>query len=93
MAAFPQPQLLVHPASEREKFEADEQRQLDTYGWVDRSTGVARIPIVRAMQLMVERGLPEVGAGQTRLQLMQSRLQTNLPPNETITSPTPEGTP
>lgn len=92
-AAFPQPQLLVHPGREREKLQSAERAQLDTYGWVDRSAGIARIPIARAMQLIVERGLPEVGAGQTRLQLMQSRPQTDLQPNEPITSPTPETTP
>jgi hypothetical protein len=93
VAAFPQPQLLVHPDSEREKFQAAERTQLDTYGWVDRSAGVARIPIARAMQLIVERGLPEVGAGQTRLQLRQSRPQTDVQPNEPIILPAPEATP
>ena len=92
-AAFPQPQLLVHPGREREKFQTAERAQLDTYGWIDRSAGIARIPIARAMQLIVERGLTEVGVGQTRLQLMQSRPQTDLQPNEPITSPTPEATP
>jgi hypothetical protein len=91
--AFPQPQLLVHPGRELEKLQGAERAQLDTYGWSDRSRGIARIPIARAMQLIVERGLPEVGAGQTRLQLMQSRPQTDLPPNEPITSPTPEARP
>lgn len=91
--AFPHPQLLVHPGRDREKLQDAERAQLDTYGWVDRSAGVARIPIARAMRLIVERGLPEVGAGQTRLQLMQSRPQTDAPLNEAITSPTPEATP
>lgn len=27
-------------------------RQLDSYGWIDRNQGIARIPIERAMQLM-----------------------------------------
>ena len=91
--AFPQPRLLVYPGSEREKFQKSEQKQLDTYGWIDRPAGVARIPSARAMQLLVERGLPEVGAGQTRLQLMQARPQTDVQPNEPITSPAPEATP
>ena len=37
---------------------AREDAVLTTYGWVDRNTGVARIPIERAMDLLVERGLP-----------------------------------
>ena len=35
-------------------FESEEQ-QLQSYGWIDKSTGVVRIPIDRAMQLMVEK--------------------------------------
>ncbi len=93
VAAFPQPRLLIRPGSERKDLEKTQRTQLDTYGWVDRQAGVARIPIARAMQLLVERGLPEVGAGQSRLQLMQSRPQTDVQPNEPVSSPGPEVTP
>lgn len=93
VAAFPQPRLLVHPGSEREKSQSAAQTQLNTYGWVDRAAGIAHIPIGRAMQLIAERGLPVVGAGQTRLQLMQSRPQTDVPPNDPATSQSPEATP
>lgn len=31
---------------------------LDTYGWVDREAGIAHIPIERAIELVLERGLP-----------------------------------
>jgi hypothetical protein len=31
---------------------------LEGYGWVDRSAGTVRLPIERAMQLLLERGLP-----------------------------------
>jgi hypothetical protein len=31
--------------------------QLETYGWVDKEGGVVRIPIERAMDLVLERGL------------------------------------
>jgi hypothetical protein len=30
---------------------------LNGYGWIDRDKGIARIPIDRAMELMLERGL------------------------------------
>jgi hypothetical protein len=36
-----------------------ESQMLDSYGWVDRAAGVARIPIERAMQVIAEKGLPE----------------------------------
>jgi hypothetical protein len=35
-----------------------EHQALTTYGWVDRRAGVVRIPVDRAMDLLVERGLP-----------------------------------
>lgn len=45
----------------REELEAVREAELDvltTYGWVDRDEGVVRIPIDRAMELLVERGVP-----------------------------------
>ena len=36
---------------------AHEQTELTTYGWVDQKSGVVHIPIDRAMDLLVERGL------------------------------------
>jgi len=39
--------------------------QLNSYGWVNQQAGVAHIPIERAMELIVERGLPVRPAGTT----------------------------
>jgi hypothetical protein len=33
-------------------------RQVASYGWVDKASGVARIPIERAKELVIEQGLP-----------------------------------
>jgi len=38
--------------------------QLNSYGWIDKQAGVAHIPIDRAMDLIVERGLPVRSAGE-----------------------------
>jgi hypothetical protein len=93
-AEFPRPRLQVHPAADLKQSRAAEETKLHSYGWIDRSAGVAHIPIERGMQLTLERGLPEVGGGQTRLQLMQARPETNPRPNEPVTSsPAPEATP
>lgn len=35
--------------------------QLESYGWVDQEAGVAHIPILRAMGLVAEQGLPVAG--------------------------------
>ncbi len=37
---------------------ATEDAALTTYGWVDRQNGVVHIPIDRAMDLLLQRGLP-----------------------------------
>ena len=54
----PEPRLEANPLEPRLRMRAREDAVLTTYGWVDRDTGVARIPIGRAMELLVERGLP-----------------------------------
>lgn len=81
MADFPAPRLEVRPGTSLTEFRAAEDVDLTSYGWIDRDNGIVRIPIARAMQLLVERGLPDVGAGQTPLSLMQTR------PNESATPP------
>jgi hypothetical protein len=53
-----EPRLEPNPLAPRLAVRAREQAQLTSYGWVDRSAGVARIPIDRAMELLAERGLP-----------------------------------
>jgi hypothetical protein len=73
--AFPEPRLEVQPSGQLEKLRADEEQQLNSYGWIDRNAGIARIPIDRAIQLILARGLPDVGGQQTPLQLMQARPQ------------------
>ena len=78
---FPQPRLLVKPGASLAELRAAEESDLNSYGWVDRKTGIARVPIDQAMQLLLERGLPDVGAGQTPLGLMQAR------PAETASPP------
>lgn len=52
------PRLEPDPLAPRLAARAREDAVLESYGWVDPSAGVARIPIDRAMELLVERGLP-----------------------------------
>jgi hypothetical protein len=61
---FPKPVLEY---SERTQFieEVDKQdKTLASYDWVDQNNGVARIPIERAMDLLLQRGLPVLPEGQ-----------------------------
>jgi len=55
---FPQPRLERNERQEINDFRLKEEQTLNSYGWVDQKTGVARIPIERAMQLIAQRGLP-----------------------------------
>jgi hypothetical protein len=78
---FPQPRLEVKPGAGLAELRAAEDADLNSYGWINRNTGTVRIPIDRAMQLLLARGLPDVGAGKTPLSLMQAR------PAETASPP------
>lgn len=71
--SFPDPRLQTDPALDLAKMRAHDDRELNTYGWIDRKSGIARIPIERAMQIIAERGLPDVGGNQTPLRMMQGR--------------------
>lgn len=93
MSKFPQPRLEVHPVADLAESQKLSERELHSYGWVDRKGGVVHIPIARAMQLLLDRGLPELGSGQTRLQLMQARPTTDVQPANPVGSPAPEEAP
>ncbi|HEY4843693.1 MAG TPA: hypothetical protein VIH78_17110 [Terriglobales bacterium] len=54
------PMLEVIEGVELRKDLIEQEEQLNSYGWVDQKAGVAHIPIERAMELIVQRGLPTV---------------------------------
>jgi hypothetical protein len=54
----PEPHLLVRPGNDLKAMRADEDLILNSYDWVDKEKGVARIPIDRAMEIIAQRGLP-----------------------------------
>lgn len=60
----PQPRLQAHPLRDMQELRAAEREVLGSYGWVDRSAGVVRLPIERALELTAERGLPSKPAAQ-----------------------------
>lgn len=53
----PLPRLQVHPVRHWKDFQTAERERLDSYGWMDRSTGAVHVPIDRAMELIAERGV------------------------------------
>ena len=50
----PAPRIQVNPDRDIEELRASERAQLESYGWVDRTAGIAHIPIERAMSLVAE---------------------------------------
>ncbi len=54
----PAPRLQPNPRIDLRALRAEEEKQLHSYGWVDREHGVVRIPIERAMEILAQRGLP-----------------------------------
>ena len=79
------PHLQLQPEVDLKRFRASEEEELNSYGWVNRTAGVVRIPIAQAMDLLLQRGLPtrtqtnESGLGPSNYQLQQQRTQSPQP--------------
>ncbi len=55
----PAPRLQAEPLREFADYRTATETQLHTYGWSDEALGRAHIPIARAMDLVLEKGLPD----------------------------------
>lgn len=55
----PAPVLQANPAVDMQKFREREERKASSYGWVDQKSGIAQVPVQRAMEIVAERGLPQ----------------------------------
>ena len=84
----PQPRLQVHPGRDLQQVRALEDAHLNRYAWIDRSRGIAQVPIERAMVLWRQAdfaastnassattNLP--ASGETELQMRQQKAQEN----------------
>ncbi len=77
--AAPFPRLQVSPPMDLQSFRAAEDTELNTYGWINRTSGVVRLPVERAMDLLLKQGFParssagENKAGPSPYQLIQQR--------------------
>lgn len=54
----PRAALQADPAGDMAKYAKEEEAAVSSYAWVDRSSGVAQIPVERALEIVAERGLP-----------------------------------
>ena len=57
----PSPNLLTDEPTNLKHFRDAEKSALETYGWVDKNAGTVRLPIAKAKELLLERGLPTRG--------------------------------
>lgn len=58
MKVFPSPKLVANEPKVLSEYQADETKAVDSYGWVDQSKGVVRIPVDQALEIVARRGLP-----------------------------------
>lgn len=60
----PEPRIEGNPNVDGDRIVREAVEQLEGYGWVDQRRGTAHIPIERAMELLVEKGIDPFAEGQ-----------------------------
>ena len=58
----PEPRLQSFPRQDLRQMREAENAVLTGYGWVDRAGGIARIPVDRAVAILLDKGLPPIVA-------------------------------
>ena len=79
-SAFPNPKLEEDERGQLNEIRMNEEKTLYSYGWIDEKAGTVHIPIERAMDLLVQRGLPvrsQGAAGEDAVAKTESSKQTN----------------
>jgi len=69
----PPPNLLTNEPLNLKNFREHEADVLETYGWQDKNAGVVRLPIDRAKELLLERGLPFAGETPAKAEPVKSQ--------------------
>lgn len=54
----PTPALQTQPFRDIYVLRGEEATKLQSYGWIDKDGGIARVPIDRAMEMVLQRGFP-----------------------------------
>ncbi|HEY9510824.1 MAG TPA: hypothetical protein VIV82_13265 [Verrucomicrobiae bacterium] len=82
------PRLQVSPPAELKEFREHENAALNSYGWINQTAGVARIPITRAMDLILQNGLPTrantnaSATGESSYELQRRRVENSTPESQ-----------
>jgi hypothetical protein len=66
----PAPNLQNQPFKDIYMLRQGEAQKLRSYGWVDKEGGITRLPIDRAMELMLEKGFPARAEGGNALNVV-----------------------
>ena len=53
----PAPRLQIHAVANWKAYRGAELERLETYGWMDRTSGAVHVPVDRAMELVLQRGV------------------------------------
>lgn len=64
----PEPRLQVAAPQDLKQYKAGQNEVLNNYGWADQKNGIVRIPIDKAMDILLQRGLPVRGAASPKQQ-------------------------
>jgi hypothetical protein len=74
----PAPRLQVDEAGDLRQLREKEDVILNQYGWIGTNSNIVRIPITRAMELLVQHGLTTTGleTGKTRLDMRLEKAAT-----------------
>jgi len=52
------PQLQVNPREDLKRYRAEQEHALESYSWENKEDGTVRVPIERAMEMLLKQGLP-----------------------------------
>ncbi len=58
----PAPRLQISAPLDLKRYRDGQDQILNSYGWVDSQSGVVRIPVDRAMEILLQKGYPVRGA-------------------------------
>ncbi len=56
----PEPRLQTSPNADLRKMLDHENHLMQSYGWVNKASGIVRIPVARAMDIVAKKGLPNL---------------------------------
>lgn len=74
------PVLQADPYKDAEQIKLQTSRRLNSYGWVDRNSGIVHIPIERAMRILVDRGMPLTKQVEASPEIPPVKSKPSLPP-------------